>query len=369
MTHARDDGGTILPGGGPARGGAGLVLPPDDGERGRRPVLIDTDTGIDDAVALALAARLPAIRVVAVTTVHGNTEVARATRNARLVARRSGLDAPIVAGAAAPLVRAPHPARETHGPEGLGHVIPAEPPADEEDRAAEAIVEGAELHAPLTLCCLGPLTNLARALRAEPSLPARLGPVFVMGGTVRVRGTQTRRSEFNWWSDPESVAAVLDARLDLRLVPLDVTRRIAIGGAAIRALRAAPDDDARFWADALEFYAAFHRGWERFDGCVVNDALAVALVADAALAEWEEMRIGVSCGDDERRGALLPDGAGAPARVALGVRAAEVVSLIGRLVLGGRVPEAMLREGVASAERWLEENPQLGEKPQREEAR
>ena len=94
----------------------------------RLPFCIDTDPGIDDAVALALASKLPQLELVAITTVHGNTDVDRGTRNARLIAAIAGIEAPIIAGAAAPLVREPRDARETHGPEGLGHVIPAQAP-------------------------------------------------------------------------------------------------------------------------------------------------------------------------------------------------------------------------------------------------
>lgn len=326
-------------------------------------VLIDTDTGIDDAVALALAAALGALRVAAVTTVHGNAEVERCTRNAREVARRAGLGAPVVAGAAAPLVRAPHPARETHGEEGLGYVHPAAPAVPEPDRAPATISACAREDPALVLCCLGPLTNLAHALASDPALANRLGPVVVMGGALGVRGTQTRWSEFNWWADPEAAHAVLHAGLDLRLVPLDVTRRIAIPGAAIAALQRAGDgdDDARFWADALRFYADFHRSWETFDGCVINDALAVALVADPSLARWRDARLVVSCSDDDRRGAAREDPRGAPVHVANDVRARDVLELVRAHVFARWLPAGALAEGADAAARWLADNPLLPE--------
>ncbi len=325
-----------------------------------RPVLIDTDTGIDDAVALALAARLDAIRVVCITTVHGNAAVAHATRNAREIARRAGLSASVVAGAANPLVRPSVPARDTHGPEGLGYYIPDTVAAPEADEAAAVIVDASHAHARLTLCCLGPLTNLARALERDATLPHRLGPVFIMGGALAVRGTQTRWSEFNWWADPEAADVVMRAGLDIRLVPLDVTRRIAVPGAAIRALgeAAGRDEQARLWADLLRFYADFHRSWERFDGCIVNDALAVALVADPSLATWHSLRIAVSLEDGDRRGAIIrnaPDGA--PAQVALDVQARDVIDLLARLVFARWVSPALFDDGAAAAERWLAENP------------
>ena len=323
------------------------------------PVLIDTDTGIDDAVALALAGALAALRVVAITTVHGNVEVERCTRNAREVARRAGLRAPVVAGAAAPLARPAHPARETHGEEGLGWVRPAAPAVAEPDRAAETILACARAEPGLVLCCLGPLTNLAHALARDPALPGLTGPVVVMGGALAVRGTQTRWSEFNWWADPEAAAAVLGAGFDLRLVPLDVTRRIAVPGGAVAALvrAGAADDDARFWADALRFYADFHRSWETFDGCVINDALAVALVADAALADWRDARLAVSCSGDDLRGAAREDPLGAPVRVATDVRARDVLELVRARVFSRWLPAGVFDAGADAAARWLAANP------------
>ncbi|HJU67811.1 MAG TPA: nucleoside hydrolase [Gemmatimonadaceae bacterium] len=323
-------------------------------------VLIDTDPGIDDAVALALAARLPELDVVGITTCHGNTDVARATRNAREVARRVGITAPITAGAPTPLQRAAHPARETHGEEGLGYWVPEQAAPAEPNHAAAAIAEAAGATHRLTLICLGPLTNLARAV-AEYDVVSMLGPVFIMGGTIGVRGTQTRWSEFNWWGDPEAVEVVLNAGLDIRLVPLDVTRRIVVPGDAVRALREAgeSDDEPRFWADALGFYMDFHRGYEGLDGCVVNDPLAVALAADPSLATWRDMRIGVSVSDDERRGAIvLDDGAGAAARVATTVQAADVLALLTNHVFAPWLTDALVRRGAQQAAKWLEDHPQ-----------
>jgi purine nucleosidase len=323
-----------------------------------RPVVLDTDPGIDDAVAIALAARLAALQVVAITTVHGNVEVERATRNARELARRAALDVPIIPGASRPLTRPARPARETHGLEGLGYYRPQGTVVAEPDRAAEEIVRLARATPALTLCCLGPLTNLARALELEPTLGSMLGPVFVMGGALHVRGTQTERSEFNWWSDPEAAQRVLGAELDVHLVPLDVTRRIAVPGSAIRALAEAGREDsaARFWAELLRFYADFHRSHERFDGCVINDALAVALAADASLATWREERIRVSTSDDSLRGALSRDDRGARVRVAVDVRAEEVLELVGREVFAQWLTADALHPGARDASRWLEEN-------------
>ena len=327
-------------------------------------ILIDTDPGIDDAVALALAGSLASLRIVAITTVHGNAGVAHATRNAREVARRAGIHAPVVAGASHPLERPAHPARETHGPEGLGYHLPAEGAHPEHDHASACIVSAARSNAGLTFCFIGPLTNLAHALDADPGAFRSAGPIYVMGGAINVRGTQTRFSEFNWWSDPEAVDRVLHHAsrlpLDIRLVPLDVTRRIAISGDAIRSLRDAGAHNAnpRFWAEALGFYAEFHREWEQFDGAIVNDALAIALADDPSLATWHSLRIGVSLGNDDRRGAIvLNHPQGVEVQVALDVRARDVIRLIGQRVFSAWLTEEMLVAGVAGADQWLTEHP------------
>ncbi len=323
------------------------------------PLLIDTDTGIDDAVALALAASLGSLDVRAVTTVHGNVEVERATRNAREVLRRTGLFAPVIAGAGAPLTRPAQPARETHGPEGVGYVVPSVSAIVEPDTAAECIVATAQRRPGLVMCCLGPLTNIARALTASPLLAGMVGPVFVMGGALGVRGTQTKWSEFNWWSDPEAARAVLRAGFDLRLVPLDVTRRVAVPSAAITQLAAAGarDDDARFWSDALRFYADFHRRYESFDGCVINDALAIALVHDASLADWRPMRLDVSTSGDEHRGAARESADGAPVQVAVSVRAADVLEMVRERVFARWLGAGAFGAGAGAAAHWLERHP------------
>ena len=321
------------------------------------PIVIDTDIGLDDAVALALAASLAALDVVAVTTTYGNVDVDRATRNAQEVARRFGVEAPVIAGAASPLMRAANKPRRVHGAEGLGYVMPSTAPEHEVDRAAACIVDLARSYSsagrPITLCSLAPLTNLAKAVAIEPDLPRLLDPVFIMGGVVRVPGIQAR--EFNWWADPEAADAVLRAGLDIRLVPLDVTRRIAIPGDAIDALSAAGahDEEARFWSDLLRFYADGRRIRGQFDGCVVNDALAVALVADPSLATWRTMRVAVSVGDGDTRGELQADApGGALVRVAVDVRAEDVLALIGRALFTRWLDPDALRRGAAEAARW-----------------
>ena len=274
------------------------------------PILIDTDPGIDDAVALALAAKLPELKVVAITTVHGNTDVDRATRNARLVAAIAGLDAPIVAGAAAPLVREPRPARETHGAEGLGHVIPAQAAEPEVDGAAEAIIAQVRGHHKLTLCCMGPLTNLATAIAFAPDIADALGPVFVMGGALGVPGTQTpaERVQLVVRSRSGGLRAARESRSSARAARCHAPHR----GAGERDSRARGGGRSRTSRRASGPTRSASTATSIASTSTSMDASSTMRSRSCSLpirrlATWEEMRLDVSLSDDDearRRAAL-----------------------------------------------------------------
>ena len=304
------------------------------------PLILDTDPGIDDAVAIALAVHCPSLSVVAITTVFGNVEVERATRNAREVLRQVGVRIPVISGAARPLRRPVRFVRLRHGTEGLGFVRPERPALPEPDRVAEAIVLLSRQYAGLGICCLGPLTNVAHALELDRSLRETLGPVFTMGGAIHARGTHTRWSEFNWWSDPDAAERVLRAGLDLRLFTVDVSRCMEIPRSAIDALRSAArhDERARFWSDALAFYADAQHGPESGEGCIVPDPLAVAVAAEPALVTWQDTRLTVGTTSDEFRGAVRETADGARARIATSVRTEDALDLVWREVFSQWIP-------------------------------
>ncbi|WP_207484768.1 nucleoside hydrolase [Arenibaculum pallidiluteum] len=214
-------------------------LPP--GSLPRR-ILIDTDPGQDDAVALMLACASPdELSIAAVTAVAGNVALALTERNARAVLSFCGRpDIPVHAGAAAPLRRPPETAEHIHGRTGLEGLVlpePAQPPAP--GHAVDAILAAANATGPggLTLCCLGPLTNLALALARDPGLAARLREVVVMGGSVFRGGNASPAAEYNFLADPHAAAAVMASGAAVTLVPLDVTHRALIGPAELARLR------------------------------------------------------------------------------------------------------------------------------------
>ena len=249
-----------------------------------RPILIDCDPGVDDAIALLLAAGTPAVDVRAVTTVAGNLPLPQVTQNARLVCALAGLDVPIAAGCDRPLVRdlvtAPI---EYHGEAGLGGRNPEGPLAAlTEGHAVDLIVETV-LSAPgqVTLVPIGPLTNVALALRREPRLAGAVREVVLMGGSTG-RGNQTPAAEFNIFVDPEAAAAVFAAPWKVTMVGLNLTHQAQATPEVRAAVGALSGSAARLAGDLLGYCAAGYpkRG---LAGPPIHDACAVARVADPSL--------------------------------------------------------------------------------------
>ena len=276
------------------------------------PALIDTDPGIDDALALLLAWNSPELAVEAVTTVAGNVPLATATRNLdRLLALRRPSPPPRVGvGAAAPLTRALNTAERYHGADGMGDLTDwpavASPASGEgRPRAVDLIVEtAARLGASLTVVALGPLTNLALALEAGAARVASVGRVVVMGGAVDVRGNVTPTAEFNMNVDPEAAARVLEAGLSLDLVPLDATRQARLTRAQLAdALRRTPGAIA----DRIAAFTARALAADDPLGMARHAPRAVGAAIDPTLVEWEPVRVVIDHDGATRRVAGAPN--------------------------------------------------------------
>ncbi len=241
------------------------------------PIILDVDTGIDDALALALAVRSPAVDLRAVTTVAGNVGLPLTTENSRRVlAHLDATDVPVHKGFSRPLARPLHDAQHFHGRSGLGtlELPPATRPLDKPS-APEFLVE-AILDAPgtITLVCVGPLTNLAAAIALEPELPGALKRLVIMGGSLG-RGNVTPYAEFNIYVDPEAAAQVF-AACPLTMVGLDVTERTILSRAAWEGLRETDTLTGR-----LVYGACEHSFLVRQDeGVQLHDPLAVGVALD-----------------------------------------------------------------------------------------
>jgi purine nucleosidase/pyrimidine-specific ribonucleoside hydrolase len=275
-------------------------------------VVIDTDPGIDDALALLYAWRSPQTVVEAVTTVAGNVTLEHATTNLlRLLALAQPDPAPVVAaGAAGPLARALTTATGYHGNDGLGDVDgwPVVDPSTVAPTAVDVLLASARRDgAALTLVALGPVTNVALAVERDATAMRAIGRVVVMAGAVDVPGNVTPTAEFNAHVDPEALAEVLGAGLRVDLVPLDATRQAVLEHARLAvAVMASRDPVAaqveRFTARGFRVDAA--RGTE---GMVLHDPLAVGVALEPALVTWEPARLDVGRDGQTRRGAGAPN--------------------------------------------------------------
>lgn len=278
------------------------------------PLILDVDTGIDDALALAYALRAPAVELVAITTLAGNVGVERTTGNTLSVLDWLGApDVPVHRGASRPLVRVHRDAAYFHDSDGLGGAgLPPSERALGADRGPAAIVRLANARpGELTLVCLGPLTNLAIALNVEPRLPELLRGVVVMGGAYGVPGNITPRAEFNVFADPEAAAQVVAAPFPrLTLVGLDVTQQTGITRPAWDAIVA---DEAGDAATRLLVRVARRPFEERMvERLHLHDPLAVAVALDPSLVETERCAVSVGV-DGEERGMTRVTGPGGAA--------------------------------------------------------
>jgi purine nucleosidase len=260
-------------------------------------LIIDCDPGVDDAVALMLAFGSEALDLLAITAVGGNVPVVKTARNARILRQIAGReDVPVFRGADRPLRREPAGAGEFHGAEGLGDLAPFEPDAPCADGpAVDAIIDivMARPAKSVALAVLGPLTNLALALRKEPALAGRLGPVAVMGGARSEGGNITASAEFNIWADPDAAAEVLASGCDAVLFGLDVTHQVRATEARIAALEAAGTPSAKAAASMMRFSQRVERAIVGRDAPPVHDPCPVAWLLKPALFDLEPCRIAV----------------------------------------------------------------------------
>jgi inosine-uridine nucleoside N-ribohydrolase len=267
-----------------------------------RPVVMDVDTGVDDALAIILALRAPEYELQGISTVSGNVHVSQATVNTLTVL--DVLEAPpipVVAGAAAPLSRPGMTAADVHGGDGLGGVADRFPSSRRrvmEDAAGFILEAIRRFPGELTLVATGPLTNLALAIQKDIQAMRRLRALIVMGGAVRVPGNVGPVSEFNFAVDPEAAAIVLGAGLPLTLVPLDVTERVVLTRRRLDGVNPA-GTVYTFVRQITTSTMAFHRTRGEQEGIFLHDPLAVGVALDSSLVRQEPMALAV-----ETRGAL-----------------------------------------------------------------
>ena len=259
------------------------------------PVIIDTDPGVDDAVALLMALACPTLDILGITTVGGNVPLARATRNTLALLEYAGRpDIPVYRGASRPLRgRFPY-AREVHSPAGLTRRLP-NPTITPANINAVPFLADALSAAPdaITIIALGPLTNLARLLRRHPAAFRQAANIVVMGGGVNCPGNVTPRAEFNFYSDPTAARLVLESGVPITLVDLAACRQVYLTKTELSQITAATPE-GQLAADLLTGWFRNDPTRQRFN---LYDPLAVAAAIDPAILHTRRVALTVDDAD------------------------------------------------------------------------
>ncbi len=257
-------------------------------------------------MGLFLAFGSPELDLLAVTTVAGNVPVERTARNARIIRQIAGRDdVPVFAGADRPLLREAAGASEFHGTEGLGAVEPFEPRTGLAEGDAVAAIVSLVMARPrgeVAVAVMGPLTNLALAMRAEPRLADWLGPVVVMGGARAEGGNITPSAEFNIWADPDAAAEVFGSGCEMVVFGLDVTHQVRATEARIAAIEDIETPVARATAGLLRFSQRIERKVVGWDAAPLHDPCPVAWLLRPELFTLKPCRIEVETASDLTRG-------------------------------------------------------------------
>jgi inosine-uridine nucleoside N-ribohydrolase len=307
-----------------------------------RKLILDVDTGTDDAIALMLAALHPDLELVAATTVNGNNPIANCTDNTLRVFDLLGVDIPVYEGAATPLLRDDFPIpREVLHRDGSMHPreLPIPPPRSVKRarRAAEFLID-TYLAATdeIVLVPVGPLTNIALAIRLEPRIVERIPRTVLMGG-AHESGNTTPSAEFNIWVDPEAARVVLRAGLaNLTLIPLDATHRALVSTADCQRLRETGTPAGEAAAAIIEGRIAAYDDLQPMGvsgAAPVHDALCVAYLVDAAVVSGRRVHVDVETKGELTLGRTVMDthdrfGSAPNAFVALDADAPRFVSLL-----------------------------------------
>ncbi len=275
-------------------------------------IIIDTDPGQDDAVAILLALASPQeIEVLGLTTVAGNVPLHRTSLNARKIlelAERTEIG--VHAGCSRPMARDLVTAEHVHGPTGLdGPSFPDPKVPLREQHAVDFIVDTVRSHeaGAVTLCVLGPLTNIAMALVKAPDIAERVRQIVLMGGAYFEVGNITPAAEFNIYVDPEAADVVMRSGIPLVMAPLDLTHTVLVTEARFARFRALGNRAGAAVADMLTFSQSFDLQKYGWDGAPLHDPCVIAYLLNPALFEGRTINVSIETASPLTRGMTVAD--------------------------------------------------------------
>lgn len=298
-------------------------------------ILFDTDPGIDDSLAILLAIASPEVIVEGISVVHGNCSTEQGVINALSVLElANATHIPVFKGCELPFVQPSLLAPETHGNTGVGYARLPEPGIRPQVQHGSDFLIEKIMSSPgeVSIVAIGPLTNIAMAVRKEPRVIQNVKEIFIMAGAIRHEGNTTPLAEFNAYVDPHAAYIVFHSGMPITLTPLDVTYECILLKQDIERLLKINSPITKFIADATRFYMEFHDENQGIEGCVINDPLTLALTFMPGLCEYSDIYVDVDISGGISMGKVFADFYNmykkpANMRVALGVRSRDFMEL------------------------------------------
>ncbi|MGK0168857.1 MAG: purine nucleosidase [Gammaproteobacteria bacterium] len=283
------------------------------------PIIIDTDPGQDDAIAILLALASPELSVLGLTTVAGNVPLTLTTANAlRLCELAQRPDIPVFAGCERPLVRTPVTAENVHGHTGLdGAGLPPPTISAQPQHAVDWLIDTLKATTvPITLCPLGPLTNIATAFKRAPAIRDNVKQIIAMAGAVRTHGNISPAAEFNVFADPHAADIVMRSGCSLTIMPLDVTHQALVTAERLAQFQALPEPMGSACHGMLSFY--YRPNEPRFGtaGSPLHDPCVIAYLINPQLFSGKHVNVQVETTSELSLGMTVGDWWGSSGRAA-----------------------------------------------------
>lgn len=259
-------------------------------------IILDSDPGIDDSLAILLALASPEIVLDGISTIHGNASTKQVTKNAlSILELAKASHVPVFKGCDVPLVKDSLLSPETHGDTGLGYAkLPESQTQPQTQHGSDYLIEQIMSRpGEVTLVALGPLTNVALAIRKEPRIVQNVKAVFIMGGAIQHPGNTTALAEFNTYVDPHAAHVVFHSGMPMILTPLDVTYQCIFTKDDLNRLEQIDSPITKFISDSTRFYMEFHDEYQSIDGCVINDPMTLALTFMPEICDYQDLVVDV----------------------------------------------------------------------------
>ncbi len=275
-----------------------------DGITHKLPIIIDTDPGCDDAVAIIVATKHPLLDLKAITVTAGNHIIEKTAQNALKICSILGIDnVPVAAGMSGPMVREQVIADNIHGETGLGNVDFGEPSIRLDNRHAVALIIETlvESNGDITFVAIGPLTNLAMAMRLEPKIIPKIKQIVLLGGSYKL-GNVTPAAEFNIYADPEAAHIVFTCGRPIVMIGLSITKRVLLKKEMATRIASIDNKTARFFANIMDFYTKTNKQIFGYDESPVYDPAAVVYLINPVIFKTKPMYVEIELKSEQSYG-------------------------------------------------------------------